>query len=92
MLALLGRKINLGGDIDLQKFFAAGISQHAHQGVVHFDEAALRRAEEQAFLNVVEQFAVTAFGLAAVGDVFEHVNGLQASRREAPCTREVETR
>ena len=45
-VALLGRKIDLGRNIDLQKFFAAGIAEHRHQGVVDFDEAALRGAEE----------------------------------------------
>src|SRR5271170_6602152 len=34
--------------------------------------------EKYTFLNVVEQFAVAALGLAAVGDVFQHVDGLQA--------------
>ena len=53
-LALLGREINLSGNIDLQKFFAAGIAEHAHHGVVDFDEAAFGRAEKKSFLNVVE--------------------------------------
>ena len=63
---MLRREIQLRGNIDLQQFFAAGVSQHAHHGIVDFDKTSGGRAEEQAFLNVVEQFAVAALGLAAV--------------------------
>ena len=33
--------------------------------------------KEKSFLNVVEEFAVAALGLAAVGNIFQHMNGLQ---------------
>ena len=59
------------------KFFAAGIAEHAHHGIVDFDEASGGRAEEQAFLNIVEEFAVAALGLAPVRNIFQDVNGLQ---------------
>ena len=60
------------------KFFAAAVPEHAHQRVVDFDEAAVRGGEKHSFLNVVEQFAIAALRFPAVGDVLEHVDGLQA--------------
>ena len=77
-VTLFGGEVNLRWDINLQKFFAAGIAEHRHHGIVDFDEAAFRRAEKQSLLNVVEQFAIAALGFAAVRDVLENVNGLQA--------------
>ena len=64
LLPLFGREIKLRGNIDLQQFLAAAVSQHPHHGVIDFDEAAARRAEKQAFLNVIEQFAIAPLGLA----------------------------
>ena len=78
VLTLLGSEIKLAGDVDLQQFIAAAVAQHAYQGIVDFDETTAGRAEEQAFLNIVEQLAITPFGLASVRDVFQNVNGLQA--------------
>ena len=52
--------------ITLQKFCAAVVSEHAHQSVVDFYKTAIRTAEEKPFLNIVEEFAVTALRLAAV--------------------------
>ena len=76
--ALLGSEIDLGSGISTcSKFFAAGVTQHGHQGVIDFDETAFRRAEEKSFLNVVEQFAIAALCLAAVGDVLQDMDGLQ---------------
>ena len=46
-------------------------------GVIHLEEATLRGREENALLNVVEEFAVAALGFEAVGNVFEDVHGLQ---------------
>ena len=83
LLPLFGREIKLRGNIDLQQFLAAAVSQHPHHGVIDFDETAARRAEEQAFLNVVEQFAIATLGLAPVGNIFQHVDGLQAFVRSA---------
>ena len=65
-------------NIGLQQFFAVAIAEHADQGVVDFDETAIWSGEEKSFLNVVEQLAITAFRFAPVGDVFQHVDGLQA--------------
>src|SRR5579863_10462122 len=56
--ALVGRKIKLRRNINLQQFFAAGVAQHAEHGVVDFDKAAGRSDEEKSFLNVVEQLPV----------------------------------
>ena len=53
-LAIFGRKINLSRNIYLQKFFAAGVAEHRHQGVIHFNKSTLGRAEEQAFLDMIE--------------------------------------
>ncbi len=81
--ALFGGEIKLRGNVDLQQFFAAAIAQHAHHGIVDFDEAAFGRTEEQAFLNIVEELAVAALGFAAVGNIFQHVNGLQSLVRRS---------
>ena len=62
----------------MQQFIAAVVAEHADQGVIDFDEASIRAAEKQSFLNVVEQFAIAAFGFAAVGDVLQNMNGLKA--------------
>ena len=61
----------------MQQCFPAVVPQHAYQRVVYFDESSVGTAEEEAFLNVVEEFAITALGLAAVGDVLKHMDGLQ---------------
>ena len=78
LLPLLGSEIKLGRDIDLQQFFAAAVAEHPYHGVIDFHKSSARRAEEEAFLNIVEEFAVPPFRLATVGDVFQNVNGLQA--------------
>ena len=75
-LPALGRKINLGGNVELNDLFAAAVAEDANQRVVDFHKAALGRGEENSFLNVVEEFAIAALGFAAVGDVLEHVHGL----------------
>ena len=62
----------------LQQLFPAVISEHANQRIVDFDEAAVRRGEKQSLLNVVEEFAIAALRFAAIGDVFEHMDGLHA--------------
>ncbi len=82
LFALLGRKIKLGRDVDLQQFIPSRISQHPDHSVIAFDEAAGRGAEEKPFLDVVKQFAVTPLGLAAVGDVFQDMNGLRTFVRD----------
>ena len=74
---LLGSGIDLSRNIYLKKFIAAGVSQHRHQGVVDFDKSAFGSTEEKSLLNIVEQFAIAALGLAAVGDVFQDVDRLQ---------------
>ena len=74
---LLRRKIDLGGNVELNDLFPTAIAEDANQRVVDFDEAALGCGEENSFLNVVEQLAIAALGFAPVGDVLEHVHGLQ---------------
>src|ERR687887_630010 len=64
--------------VALQKLFATFVVEHAHQSIVDFDETSVGAAEEQSLLNVVKQFAVTAFGFATIGDVLEYVDRLQA--------------
>src|SRR5208282_2291376 len=76
-LPALRRKIDLGGNIELKHFVAAAVTEDADQRIVHFDEAALGRGNVDSLLYVVEQFAITALGFAAVGDVLEHVHGLE---------------
>jgi hypothetical protein len=73
----LRRKIDLGGNVELKHFVAAAVAEDANQRVVDFDEAALGVEHVDPFLNVVEQFAIPAFRFAPVGDVLEHVHGLQ---------------
>src|SRR5450631_768657 len=71
------RKIDLGGDVELNDFFAAAVAEDANHGIVDFHEAALGGREENSFLNVIEELAIAALGFAAVGDVLEHVDGLE---------------
>ena len=77
-LPLVGREVELGGDIDGEQFIPAAVPQHPYHRVIHFDEAASRCAEEQAFLNVVEELAIAPLGLAAVRDILQNVDGLEA--------------
>src|ERR1700687_983048 len=48
------RKIDLGGNVELNNLFPAAIAEDANQRVVDFHEAALGRRKENSFLNVVE--------------------------------------
>src|SRR5579864_6531941 len=68
------RKIYFGGNIELNHFLAAAITQYADQSVIHFNEPALRRGKENSFLNIVEQFSIAALCFQAVGDVLENVH------------------
>ena len=76
-LPALRREIHLGGNVQLQDFVAAAVTQDANQCVVDFDKAALRRGDVDSFLNVVEQFPIPALGFAPISDVLKHVHGLQ---------------
>ena len=73
----LGGRIDYGVDIHLQQLLPAAITQHADQRIVHFNKASFRRREEKALLNVVKQFSIATLRFAAIGDVFENVNGLK---------------
>src|SRR5258708_6307359 len=64
--------------VRVQQSVAAVVAEHADQRVVDLNEAAVRAAEEEPFLNVVEQLAIAALGFAAVGDVLEYMDGLEA--------------
>ena len=64
--------------IAMQKLFPTVVAEHPNQGVVDFDESAIRATEKQAFLDVVEQFAVAAFGLTPVSDVLQDMDRLQS--------------
>jgi hypothetical protein len=44
--------------IAVEKVFAAGMAEHTNKGVVNFYEPSVGTAKEEAFLNIVEQFAV----------------------------------
>ena len=77
-LVAIGGEINLGANVGLQQLFPAAIAEHANQRVIDFDKAAVGGGEEQPFLNVVEQFAVSLFDFQAVADVLQHVDGLHA--------------
>src|SRR5258708_15824130 len=77
-VALLRGDINLGLQVQLEDFLAGLVAQHAHQSIVHLDEMAFWRSKKDAFLHVVKQLAIAALGLAAVGDVLEHMHGLQS--------------
>ena len=71
------RRIDLGGHIHLQKFFAAAVTEHADQGVIHFNEASVGRGEEEAFLDVVKQFAIAPLRFTPIGNILENMNGLK---------------
>ena len=64
--------------IAVQKLFTAVASQHAHQGVIDFNESAVGTAEKEPFLNVVEQFPVSTLGFTPVRNVLQDMNCLQA--------------
>ena len=59
--------------IGVQQLLTGLITEHADHSVVHIKELAVRRSEEQAFLNIVEEFAVPPLRFTAVGNVFQHV-------------------
>ena len=69
---------NIFTGIAVQEFVATFVTEHANQGVINFDESTLGTAEEEPFLNVVEEFAIAALGLAPVGNVLQNVNSLKA--------------
>ena len=75
--AVFRPEIDLAWNIYLQELVAAGVPQHTHHGVIDFDKPSLRTGEVQPFLDVVEQLAIAAFRLAAIGNVLKHVDGLQ---------------
>src|ERR1700745_1433072 len=76
ILQAVGGVVELGRNVDFEEFVAIMVAEHANQGVVNLDKTAGRDGEEEAFLNVVEQFAITSLGLTPVGDVLENVNGV----------------
>ena len=41
-------------DVGMEKFFAGLVAKHADHGVIHIQELAFGRGEEQALLNIVE--------------------------------------
>src|SRR5438874_5052890 len=54
------------------------MTKHANQRVVDLDEATIRTAEKETFLDVVEQFPIAALGFATISDVLEYVDSLEA--------------
>src|SRR6266404_510660 len=77
-MVLRGSREHLFPWIAVQQLVPAGMSEHANQRVIDLDEPTIGTAKEQPFLNVVEQFAIAALGLAAVSYVLQHMDGLQA--------------
>src|SRR5690242_9920352 len=74
----LGIEENIVSRAAVQQLIAAVVRKHTDQSVVYLDKAPVRTAEKQALLNIVEQLAVAPLSLAAIGNVFEYVNRLQA--------------
>ena len=52
--ALLGRGIELCVHIAAQQFFAAGMTQHAHERVIAVEQFAIRRCNKHPFLHLLE--------------------------------------
>ena len=74
-IALFGGGVKLGVHVQGQQFFAAAVSQHAHEGVIAIEQFAFRRGDENAFLHLLEEQTIFFLGDAPVGGVAHHVNG-----------------
>src|SRR5947209_5881782 len=61
---------------NVEQLLAAVITQHAHQGIVHFQQTTVGCREVSTFLNVVEQFAIEPLRTTIRGDVFQYVDDL----------------
>src|SRR2546430_9575994 len=75
---MFSRRKNFFPRIAMQQLVPAVAAKRSHQRVIHFDKAAIWTAKKQSLLNVVEKLPIPAFGLAAVGNVFQYVDGLQS--------------
>ena len=67
----------LRGDVQGQQLFAGVISGHPQHGVVEIQKPAVRRGDEDAFLNAGDQYAVFILGAFAFGNVFQDVHHSQ---------------
>ena len=81
------RRIQMGAYVCAQKFFAGFVAEHADHSVVDVEELTFGSGEEQTFLNVVEELAITALGFTAIADVFQNVNGATVFFRGAAGSR-----
>ena len=81
--ALLRRNVQLCRDVNLKQFLTAAVAEHAHHGVVDFDKASGRSTEEESFLDVVEEFAISPLGFAPVGNIFQNMDRLQPFSRRS---------
>lgn len=79
--------IEMGADVGAEEFFAGIVAKHADHGVIDIEELAIRGGKEEAFLNVVEEFAITAFCFTAIANVLENVDRASFFFRGAPGAR-----
>ena len=61
-------------DVGAQQFVARVIPQHAHHRIVYVQKSSIGRGKEQAFLNAVEQFAISPLRFPPISNVFQDVN------------------
>ena len=77
-LAFAGIHVESGGNVHAKELLAGVVAHHAAEGVVEVHEASVGSGNEDAFLNFFEEHPVFAFGLAALGEIFQDVNGAEA--------------
>src|SRR5258705_3175921 len=77
-LTFLGRGIQMFRDVDLEKLFLAGVSEHVDQFIIDLNEPTLWRGKEDSFLHVVKQLPIAALSFTSVSDVFQYMDGLQS--------------
>ena len=68
------RGVKFGVQVQRHQFFAAGVAQHAHEGVVAIQQFAFGGGDENAFLHLLEEQPVFFLRDAAVGGVAHYVD------------------
>src|SRR5262249_49969074 len=75
----LGRRcIHLRRNIYLKQLLPAAIAEHPHEGVIDFQEVAIRSREVGSFLEIVKEFAIKTLSLPVFGYVTKNMNRLSA--------------
>src|SRR5215469_9353216 len=74
VFAFFGVEIERWRNIHCQQIFPLFVAEDVHQGFVEIEETSLGRRNEYSFLDVLEEHAEFVFGLAALGEIFQHVD------------------